>query len=934
MVTKLSGAAALCGITITALAALLSLAAPVGYAQQAADDASEETISQAEQHFRLGVALYKDANFREALDEFNRALALDAGHGQAATYRDNTQEQLNLRSTGEDPNATPSFEAFDPEAIGPIEESPQLSPEEHKIQKVRELIELAEQYLEFQFYDRAVEYFEQVLLIAPDNKRAQKGLHKATLGAYREDSKDLSASIREQSERFRTEIEQMKLLPEGADHSGIRNPRIDVPKIEERLQVVEERSRVEEVLDNPVGVVFEEIHLRDILDFITDTYEINIIVDNRVVLPPQDPEDQQLLGQGPPGQRPGGRGRQQSVGGLAGLGAQGAQGRGRGRGGQGNQANIEIVTDGMIDYINLKNVPLRVALKTILRPLNLDYSVQHDFIWISTPEKIRIETFEELETRFYELKNAGAETLFKLVLSVQTGEGDSQFFSAPQRTGGGGGGQGGGGGGGGRGGGGGGGRGGGGGGQGGGGGGGGQGGGGRDQGTFDNISDLFSGGFDDASVGETPNPFSAGGGQQQVGGGGRGGGGTGAFGGGQGGGQGGPEFIRGPGPGLGFAAGFTGEPTAIQIIRSLIPPVIEPLSLRLLSFMRYNLLTNQFVVHTTPTNHKRLEVLLKDLDATPKQVAIEAKFLNIGVNDFDKTGFRWDFLVSDLNDRARFVPGVSDIPVVGDINGDGIPDTIPGNINPNGSNVINNTISTLDLIAGLVSPSTSIADQFSLSAIIASGRDGDMLSVTFDFLNSLGETELLSSPRVTTMNQKPAVIADLESEWFLTNVFTNAFVTTAGNAFAGNAIVETSQDQQFDQFIFGITLSVTPQISENQVRLWLNPQITDIKNRKEFPITTVIQGVAITSIITLPTIVTQSVWTNVIVNDGDTVVLGGTVRDSTLKQEDRFPLLADIPVLGFFFRGKSREVSQSSLLIFVTPDIIDTTGARYFESNL
>jgi len=46
------------------------------------------------------------------------------------------------------------------------------------------------------------------------------------------------------------------------------------------------------------------------------------------------------------------------------------------------------------------------------------------------------------------------------------------------------------------------------------------------------------------------------------------------------------------------------------------------------------------------------------------------------------------------------------------------------------------------------------------------------------------------------------------------------------------------------------------------------------------------------------------------------------------------PYLGDIPVLGFFFRGKSREVSQSSLLIFVTPTIIDPSGARYFEPQL
>lgn len=72
---------------------------------------------------------------------------------------------------------------------------------------------------------------------------------------------------------------------------------------------------------------------------------------------------------------------------------------------------------GMVGRVSLKNVPLRDALDAILRPLNLDYSVQDDFIWISTPEKIRTESFEDLETRVYSLKGAGMnDTLPKIVL--------------------------------------------------------------------------------------------------------------------------------------------------------------------------------------------------------------------------------------------------------------------------------------------------------------------------------------------------------------------------------------------------------------------------------------------------------------------------------------------------------------------------------------
>jgi len=115
--------------------------------------------------------------------------------------------------------------------------------------------------------------------------------------------------------------------------------------------------------------------------------------------------------------------------------------------------------------------------------------------------------------------------------------------------------------------------------------------------------------------------------------------------------------------------------------------------------------------------------------------------------------------------------------------------------------------------------------------------------------------------------------------------------------------------------------------------LWLNPQVTTRGIEKTFQQKSVINGTEITTDITLPNTSTQAVWTNVIVHDGDTLVLGGLVSDQTVKAKHKMPYLADIPVLGFFFRGKSKNASQSSLLIFVTPTIIDTTGARFFEAG-
>jgi type II secretory pathway component GspD/PulD (secretin) len=180
------------------------------------------------------------------------------------------------------------------------------------------------------------------------------------------------------------------------------------------------------------------------------------------------------------------------------------------------------------------------------------------------------------------------------------------------------------------------------------------------------------------------------------------------------------------------------------------------------------------------------------------------------------------------------------------------------------------------------------------------------------------------------MNRKPAVIADLSTEYFVSSVYTDVIAAEAG--FGGTAALGYTQSVTPQPFNFGITLSVTPQISGgDQVRLWLNPQVTTRGIEKSFTQKSIINGEEITSTITLPNTTTQAVWTNVVVHDGDTLVLGGLVSDQTIKGREKMPYLADIPILGFFFRGKSKQANQSSLLIFVTPSIIDTTGARFFE---
>jgi len=359
-------------------------------------------------------------------------------------------------------------------------------------------------------------------------------------------------------------------------------------------------------------------------------------------------------------------------------------------------------------------------------------------------------------------------------------------------------------------------------------------------------------------------------------------------------------------------------------------PVADPYTGEFISWELYNPLLNQLIVHNTPSNLDKFEEGLTEFDQTPKQVSIESKFITIAVNDLKKIGFSWDLSQSDLGSRSRQIPDLETSTYAYDINGDGIAEQIPFYTKPDGTNVINNTI-TETLLNAVTSPGPGAgSNTFSLSGIITDNADGDTLRVTMDYINSLGETELLSAPRVTTMNRKPAVISDLRTEFF--NVASYPRIETAAGT-EGAAAAAGAVEIEYEQFIFGITFSVTPAIIDNdKVRLWLNPQVRTLDGvTSEQQTVAVVNGQELRATYNLPQERIQAVWTNVIVHDGDTLVLGGLISDSTLKNEERVPYLSDIPVLGHLFRGKSRQVTQSSLLIFVTVDIIDPTGARYFE---
>ncbi len=176
--------------------------------------------------------------------------------------------------------------------------------------------------------------------------------------------------------------------------------------------------------------------------------------------------------------------------------------------------------------------------------------------------------------------------------------------------------------------------------------------------------------------------------------------------------------------------------------------------------------------------------------------------------------------------------------------------------------------------------------------------EGLILDLEISALESENRGEVISSPKVVTANQREAFIKAGEEIPYL----------EGGNA--GNSNI------QFKEAV--LELRVTPQITPDG-RVNLDLAIKQDRRGADVVFTTA-NGQAVGG---APAINTQEIGTQVLVDNGETIVLGGIFQHRTTVNETKVPLLGDIPFMGWLFRNTSRENSKEELLIFVTPKILN-----------
>ncbi len=287
-----------------------------------------------------------------------------------------------------------------------------------------------------------------------------------------------------------------------------------------------------------------------------------------------------------------------------------------------------------------------------------------------------------------------------------------------------------------------------------------------------------------------------------------------------------------------------------------------------------------------------------------RQVILEAKILEVELSDGYQAGVNWAAFRTGPNSRFS--------------GGSATPGTVLQTNGPlaTGASAIDYAAGTysnpvLDSIPGvnMVTNPTNIAGLFGLAFQTSN------FAALIQFLETQGNVQVLSSPRIATLNNQKAVLKVGTDEFFVTNVTTT---TTTGTS------TTTTPSVTLQPFFSGIALDVTPQIDENNnITLHIHPSVSKVSTVNK------VVDLGSAGSINLPLASSNISETDSIVRaqDGQIVAIGGLMKQTTSGDRSQIPGAGDIPVLGNLFRNNSRSTVKRELIILLKPTVIQSDSS-------
>jgi type IV pilus assembly protein PilQ len=285
-------------------------------------------------------------------------------------------------------------------------------------------------------------------------------------------------------------------------------------------------------------------------------------------------------------------------------------------------------------------------------------------------------------------------------------------------------------------------------------------------------------------------------------------------------------------------------------------------------------------------NLDRVARLLKALDVSMPQVLIEAKIVEVSSNYIRELGVQWGGKYTSASNQGKTVASGGTTGGASSQIGSGIFYPQTGDIGMSGNAYAVNLPANVGAGSG--------------GAIgLSFGKLGGKLALDLQLsaMQTTGNGKILSSPKVMTMNNKEARISSG------TDIPIRTVSSTAGTT---GGSTNTASVQMISA---SLALSAIPTITNN------NKIAMTIKVEKSEPdFSHQVDGI--------PTITKRDATSEVVMNNGETIVLGGILTKSESESESGVPLLSNIPIIGWLFKKKSTIENQSELMIFITPTIV------------
>jgi type IV pilus assembly protein PilQ len=300
--------------------------------------------------------------------------------------------------------------------------------------------------------------------------------------------------------------------------------------------------------------------------------------------------------------------------------------------------------------------------------------------------------------------------------------------------------------------------------------------------------------------------------------------------------------------------------------------------------IKFDQRTNQIVITDVPSNLYKIKKVIEKLDKKIAQVMIEAKLIETLLDKDENLGIDWTLQASGTGSSRPLVAPFAFGKTYGKTGREYFPKV---------------DTSTSDFTGSVENgfPYATV-DDFTFGTLSFQN-----LQFALEMLKSRANTRTLSNPKIMTLNNKEAIIHVGEKRYIPT--------------YERNSSTGVMEITNYTEKKLGITLTVTPHVNaQGEIVIDLKPEVSAFLDYDDY------------GNVKAPIISTREADTQVMIKDGETIVIGGLIKDVTYDRVRKVPFLGDLPLLGHIFSKSTKTVDTTDLIIFLTVKLIDGEGVE------